>query len=59
MAYADHTTTIDRTVGVPKEVLTQSQTATVSSELLIDTHRNKYTKTKETAYVANRDIESN
>jgi hypothetical protein len=45
-------------VEVPNEVLTQIQTAPVSAVFVIDTDRTKYMKTKETAYVANRDIES-
>jgi hypothetical protein len=59
IAYADDVAVIGRSVGVINELLTQLQTATVCTGLVINTDKTKYTKTKETINVVNIYIELN
>jgi hypothetical protein len=59
MAYADDVAVIGRSVGVLNEVLTQLQTAALSTRMIINTTKTKYMRSKETIGADNIDIKLN
>jgi hypothetical protein len=59
MAYAEDVAVIGKLMGVVNEVLMQLQTVAVSTGLVINTSKTKYTRSKEIIGAANIDIKLN